>query len=135
MVNRKGLALLLDPEKADLSRLHFTAEAHPDYLFVGGSTGGDTTEFVRALRHKLSIIHCPLPIVLFPGNAAQFTPEADGILFLSLLSGRNPEWLVDHQIAAARTIRDSQIVSIPTAYILIDGGVETSTMRVTGTTP
>jgi len=131
----KALALLLDPEKADLSRLHFTAEAHPDYIFVGGSTGGDTTGFVRALRQKLSIVHCPLSIILFPGNAAQFTPEADGILFLSLLSGRNPEWLVDHQIAAARAIKNSQIVSIPTAYILIDGGVETSTMRVTGTRP
>ena len=135
MLNSKGLALLLDPEKADLSRLSFTEEAHPDYIFVGGSTGGDTTEFVRALRHKLSIAHCPSSIVLFPGNAAQFTPEADAILYLSLLSGRNPEWLVDHQIAAASAVRKAQIVSIPTAYILIDGGVETSTMRVTNTKP
>lgn len=135
ILNSKGLALLLDPEKADLSRLCFTAETHPDYIFVGGSTGGDTTDFVRALRHKLSVAHCPSSIVLFPGNAAQFTPEADAILYLSLLSGRNPEWLVGQQIAAAQAVRKAQIVSIPTAYILIDGGVETSTMRVTETKP
>ena len=50
----KKLAILLDPEKADLSRLHFTAEAHPDYIFVGGSTGGDPTDFVRALKQKIA---------------------------------------------------------------------------------
>jgi len=135
MVNRKGLALLLDPEKANLEALRLTESAHPDYIFVGGSTGGDTTDFVRALREKLSILNCQLSIILFPGNAAQFTPEADGILFLSLLSGDNPEYLVGQQIKSARAIQESQIPSISTAYILIDGGVETSTMRVTGTKP
>jgi len=126
---------LLDPEKANLDALTFTSEAHPDYIFVGGSTGGDTTDFVRALKAKLSIVHCPLSIVLFPGNASQFTSEADAILFLSLLSGTNPEYLVGQQIKSAKAIKNSQIVSIPTAYILIDGGVETSTMKVTGTKP
>ena len=53
-LHKKSLALLLDPEKANLDALTFTAEAHPDYIFVGGSTGGDTTEFVRALKKKLS---------------------------------------------------------------------------------
>ena len=137
MVNRKGLALLLDPEKANLEALRLTESAHPDYIFVGGSTGGDTTAFVRALKEKLSIFNFQfsIPIVLFPGNAAQFTPEADGILFLSLLSGDNPEYLVGQQIKSARAIQESHICSISTAYILIDGGVETSTMKVTGTRP
>ena len=135
MVNKKGLALLLDPEKADLSRLSFTAEIHPDYIFVGGSTGGDTTDFVRALKSKIKNQKSKIPVILFPGNAAQFTPEADAILFLSLLSGRNPEYLVEQQIKSARAIKKSQIRSISTAYILIDGGVETSTMRVTNTRP
>ena len=133
--NRKALALLLDPEKADLSRLSFTQEIHPDYIFVGGSTGGDTTDFVRNLKSKISNLQSPIPIILFPGNAAQFTPGADAILFLSLLSGRNPEYLVEQQIKSARAIKKSQIRSISTAYILIDGGVETSTMRVTNTRP
>ena len=135
MVNRKALALLLDPEKADLSALPFTADCLPDYIFVGGSTGGDTTAFVRALREKLPITNHQLPIILFPGNATQFTPEADAILFLSLLSGDNPEYLVHQQVKSARRIHESSVEVIPTAYILIDGGVETSTMRVTGTKP
>ena len=56
MVNKKALALLLDPEKADLASLPITPEVHPDYIFVGGSTGGDTTAFVRALREKLATL-------------------------------------------------------------------------------
>ena len=135
----KKLAILLDPEKADLSALPITQDCHPDYIFVGGSTGGDTTAFVKVLKEKLSLsgeagLGRP-PIILFPGNAAQFTPEADAILYLSLLSGDNPEYLVHQQVRAARAIHGSFITVIPTAYILIDGGVETSTMRVTGTKP
>ena len=153
IVNKnRALALLLDPEKADLSALQLSADCCPDYIFVGGSTGGDTTPFVRALKEKLSLTaprsvseavctlsgeagHGRPPIILFPGNAAQFTPEADAILYLSLLSGDNPEYLVTQQIRSARRIHNSSVEVIPTAYILIDGGVETSTMRVTGTKP
>ena len=131
----KKLALLLDPEKANLDALPITAECHPDYLFVGGSTGGDTTEFIANLKSKISNLKSPIPVILFPGNSSQFSPKADGILFLSLLSGNNPEYLVNQQIKSARTIHDSHIDFVPTAYILIDGGVETSTMRVTGTRP
>lgn len=138
-LKNRSLALLLDPEKANLDALTFTSEAHPDYIFVGGSTGGDTTDFVRALKEKLTAnsqqLTANIPIILFPGNASQFTSEADAILFLSLLSGTNPEYLVGQQIKSAKAIKNSQIVSIPTAYILIDGGVETSTMKVTGTQP
>ncbi len=150
---RKSLALLLDPEKADLASLPISAEVHPDYIFVGGSTGGDTTAFVRALKEYLTAqrsysaavlqrsgltgeggLGRP-PIILFPGSAAQFTPEADAVLYLSLLSGNNPEYLIGQQIKSARTIQESSMEVIPTGYILIDGGVETSTMRVTGTKP
>jgi tRNA(adenine34) deaminase len=134
-LKHRSLAVLLDPEKADLSRLTFTDECHPDYLFVGGSTGGDTTEFVRNLKSSISNLQSPIPVILFPGNSSQFTPEADGILFLSLLSGRNPEFLVDQQVKSARRIHTASMDFVPTAYILIDGGVETSTMRVTGTKP
>ena len=131
----KKLAILLDPEKANLDALSFSESCHPDYIFVGGSTGGDTTAFVRALKSKISNLKSQIPIVLFPGNSSQFTPEADAVLILSLLSGNNPEYLIGQQIKAARVIRDSHINFVPTAYILIDGGVETSTMRVTGTKP
>jgi phosphoglycerol geranylgeranyltransferase len=131
----KALALLLDPEKADLSRLPITADARPDYIFVGGSTGGDTTDFLRNLKLRIKNYELQIPVILFPGNAAQFSAEADAVLFLSLLSGNNPEYIVGQQIRSARRILDSHVDCIPTAYILIDGGVETSTMRVTGTQP
>jgi tRNA(adenine34) deaminase len=135
-INKKhSLALLLDPEKANLDALPISETCHPDYLFVGGSTGGDTTDFVRHLKSLIANRKSRIPIILFPGNSSQFTSEADGILFLSLLSGKNPEYLVNQQIKSARAIRDSQLDFVPTAYILIDGGVETSTMRVTGTQP
>lgn len=134
-LKHRSLAVLLDPEKADLSRLTFTDECHPDYLFVGGSTGGDTTEFVQELKSKIKNQKYKIPVILFPGNSSQFTTEADGILFLSLLSGRNPEFLVDQQVKSARRIHTASMDFVPTAYILIDGGVETSTMRVTGTKP
>ena len=141
IVNKnRSLALLLDPEKANLDALPITSECHPDYIFVGGSTGGGTTNFVRKLKEKIAnsqqlTANSRIPIVLFPGNSSQFTPEADAILFLSLLSGNNPEYLVGQQIKSARAIHESHIDFIPTAYILIDGGVETSTMRVTNTKP
>ncbi len=131
----KKLAILLDPEKANLNALSFTSESHPDYIFVGGSTGGDTTDFVRRLKSSISNIQSSIPIILFPGNTSQFTPEADAVLFLSLLSGNNPEYIVGQQIKSARAIYESHMDFVPTAYILIDGGVETSTMRVTGTQP
>ena len=132
-ISGKSLALLLDPEKADLAALPITSEVHPDYIFVGGSTGGDTTPFVRALKEKFSILHSQfsIPIVLFPGSAAQFTPEADAILYLSLLSGNNPEYLVGQHIKSAQAIHHSSVEVIPTGYVL----VETSTMRVTNTKP
>ena len=132
---RHSLALLLDPEKADLSRLSISECCHPDYLFVGGSTGGDTTEFIDELRLKMEDLGLQIPIVLFPGNSSQFSPKADAILYLSLLSGNNPEYLVGQQIKSARAIYDSHMDFVPTAYVLIDGGVETSTMRVTSTKP
>ncbi len=138
--HRKLFALLLDPEKADLSRFPLSdslrsAPAHsassiPDYIFVGGSTGDGCDAFVRRLRALTS-----LPIILFPGSATQFTPAADALLFLSLLSGSNPDFLNGQQIQAALAVQQSGIETIPMGYILVDGGVETSVMRVTQTRP
>ena len=127
---RKLLALLLDPEKADLDKLPLADGCLPDYVFVGGSTGGNCDAFVAALRRRTRV-----PIVLFPGSALQFSPAADALLFLSLLSGRNVETLVGQQVRAARTVRRSGIESIPMGYILIDGGKETAVQRVTHTQP
>lgn len=127
---RKLLALLLDPEKADLDKLPLADGCLPDLVFVGGSTGGNCDAFVAALRRRTRV-----PIVLFPGSALQFSPAADALLFLSLLSGRNAETLVGQQVRAARAVRRSGIESIPMGYILIDGGKETAVQRVTHTQP
>ena len=130
-----NLALLLDPEKTNLEVLALSENSCPDYIFVGGSTGGDTTDFIKKLKSKLSSLRLQIPIILFPGNPSQFSKEADAVLFLSLLSGRNPEMLVGQQIKAARAVQESGVETIPMGYILIDGGTETSTMRVTQTQP
>ncbi len=102
----------------------------PDFLFVGGSTGGNCEAFVRRLRTLTD-----LPIVLFPGRVEQFTPLADALLFLSVISGRNADMLIGQQVRAARRVLQSGIETIPMGYILVDGGVETAVMRATGTRP
>lgn len=127
---RKLLTLLLDPEKADLEKLPLSGSYLPDYVFVGGSTGGNCDAPVAALRRRTGV-----PVVLFPGSALQFSPDADALLFLSLLSGRNAETLIGQQVRAARAVRRSGIESIPMGYILIDGGKETAVQRVTHTQP
>ena len=133
---RKLLAILLDPDKmnhdmiADLMRK--INESMVDFIFVGGSTVVEhaTQELVIKLRHNTSI-----PIVLFPGHFNQITAQADAILFLSLISGRNPEYLINQQVKAVPYLQKSELEVIPTGYILIDGGKETAVQRVSETKP
>ena len=128
------LAVLLDPENLtdtlSVSTIgHAVAAAKPDFIFIGGSTFfGSTTPLIRAIREWVSDI----PIVLFPGHPNQFSPEADAVLFLSLISGDNPDTLIRWQVQSAREVRDSHIESIPMAYILI-GDSNSATARVTHT--
>ena len=131
---QKMLAVLIDPEKADASRLDALCplinDANPDFLFVGGSTGTQIEEVVRALRLRTSA-----PVVLFPGNVSQFTPTADALLVLSLLSSRNPEFLIGAQVRAAKAIQDSGIDTLSVGYILVDGGRASSVQQATGSEP
>lgn len=132
---KKLLAVLIDPDKFDTRR---TAEffrkfpAATTHIFVGGSTvdKGLTETAVKAVNEATS-----LPIVLFPGDYSQISETADGILFLSLISGRNPEYLIGQQVKAVKQLRGSALEIIPTGYLLIDGGKETAVQRVTGTFP
>ena len=138
-INRgeKLLAVLIDPEKFLLNETFATSYLHKipsitTHLFIGGSTDPeDKTQEVVLLLKKLT----SLPILLFPGSHHQVTAAADGILFLSLLSGRNPEYLVGEQVKSSRAIFNSRLEVIPTGYILIDGGSETAVQRVSGTKP
>lgn len=132
---RKQIAVLIDPDKTDLNALDSLSatilSAQPDYILVGGSQVGMPLDAIVLGLRRLTA----MPIVLFPGNAAQVTPHAAAILFLSLLSGRNPEFLIGQQVAAARKVRTSGIEVIPTAYLLIDGGTLSAVERMSGTAP
>lgn len=135
----KMLVRLIDPEKFDASTL-CAGNGGPatnrqrgegfDYYFVGGSTAADTTAVVRAI-HEVSTT----PVVLFPGSPAQFTPEADALLLLTLMNSRDPRFLIDQHIGSADTIVASGIESIPMGYILVDGGRMSTTQRLTGAQP
>lgn len=133
--NQKLLALLIDPEKFDIEDISSFLNKIPrqtTHIFVGGSTASQkqTEAVVLALKDK-----CSLPIVLFPVDENQITDKANGILFLSLLSGENPEYIVRQQIRAVKKLKNSSLEIIPTAYILIEGGKTSAVERVSQTKP
>lgn len=133
---KKLLAVLIDPEKILLENLpSFFKKVHQSlitHVFVGGSTdeNNQTETVIKAIKKETQ-----LPVILFPGNVNQITPKADGVLFLSLLSGRNPEYLIEQQIKAVPFLQETKLEIIPTGYILIDGGKHTATQKVSNTEP
>jgi putative glycerol-1-phosphate prenyltransferase len=133
---QKLLAILIDPEKIEIDKISdFIKKVNQSiatHIFVGGSTDENNRIEEVVLEIKKTTV---IPVILFPGDFTQVTSEADGILFLSLISGRNPEYLIEQQVQAALTIRESNLEVIPTGYILIDGGKETSVARISKTTP
>ena len=133
--NTKLLAVLIDPEKFLLEQAgEFLRNLPPNvsHIFVGGSTSekGDTQNVVKIIKNFTT-----LPVILFPGDHSQITEEADAIFFLSLISGRNPEYLIEQQVKAVERLKDTSLEIIPTGYILIDGGRECAVERVSQTRP
>lgn len=133
----KAIAVLIDPEKADngerlLSLLKKAEFAGVNYLFIGGSSV-TRKEFVATVDFIKS--HCSLPLIIFPGSSHQISPNADAILYLSLLSGRNPDYLIGHHLQSANELFEMELEVIPTAYLLIDGGTRSSVAYVSQTTP
>ena len=134
--NQKLLAILIDPDKVELTNLGILAQkinqSPATHIFVGGSIIQHfiIDELLIELKK-----HCALPILIFPGHPSQISQNADGLLFLSLLSGRNPVYLIEHHINAIELLKDSNLEIIPTGYLLIDGGTETAVQRVSQTTP
>jgi len=132
----KQLAILLDPDKSTIEEIPSISKRieklNANYIFVGGSIvkNGATEIFVKILKENTNI-----PVILFPGDYSQVTNYADGLLFLSLLSGRNPEYLIEQQIKAVLFLKNSTLEIIPTGYILIDGGTHSSVLKVSKTTP
>jgi len=133
--NRKMLAVLLDPDKCK-GKLQDTiiselAKHNPTFVFVGGShIVKSTDDLILALKNKLNV-----PVIQFPGNANQFSDKADALLFLSLISGRNPEFLIGQHVYSAMAVKESGIEVIPTSYLLIDGGKNTSVEYMSNTRP
>ena len=134
--NQKLLAILLDPDKLELSSMKSLIlkinQSPATHIFVGGSSfeGSHLDEIIIRLKKKIK-----LPILLFPGNPSQISAEADGILFLQLLSGRNPDYLIEHQINAVPMLEKTKLEIISTGYILIESGAETAVERVSQTKP
>lgn len=134
---KKGIAVLIDPDKVvDTTQLrhliNLASENCVDYFFVGGSliTTVNLGDVISQIRTQVNI-----PVVLFPGNAIQVDPQADAILFLSLISGRNPELLIGQHVVAAPIIRNTSLEVLPTGYLLIGSGRTTSVAYVSNTIP
>jgi phosphoglycerol geranylgeranyltransferase len=134
---RKSIAVLIDPDKVEASSdlihlINLASENCIDFFFVGGSliTTTNLSDVVRNIKQNVSI-----PVILFPGSAMQIDPSADGILFLSLISGRNPEFLIGQQVIAAPVIKNTKLEVIPTGYMLVNSGKLTSVAYVSNTTP
>ena len=134
--NKKMLAILIDPDKIELENLPFLLDkieqSPATHIFIGGSlvTNYIIDEIIIVIKRKLK-----LPIILFPGDPSQISKYADGILYLNLISGRNPDYLIAHQVNAVSVLKNTELEIIPTGYILVDGGKETAVQRVSNTKP
>lgn len=132
---KKQLAVLVDPDNFQVFQTESFLKNLPDsvtQIFVGGSTAEalKTASTVQSIKSKTF-----LPVILFPGDHSQITEEADAVLFLSLISGRNPEYLIEQQVRSVEKLVGSKLEVIPTGYILIDGGKECAVHRRSNTSP
>lgn len=134
--SRKKIAVLIDPDKpTDAQILSIVAKANAadvDFFFVGGSLL--TTD---SLEHCIKVIkaNSSIPVLIFPGNSLQISKYCDGFLLLSLISGRNPEMLIGRHVIAAPYLKLFGNEIIPTGYMLIDSGRQTSVSYMSDTTP
>jgi putative glycerol-1-phosphate prenyltransferase len=132
---KKIFALLVDPENQKdyqlINTLKVASKANIDVILIGGSlTSRPIDETILVIRD-----YTACPVILFPGNLLQLSSKADGILLLSLLSGRNPEYLIGNHVLASRFLKASGMEIIPTGYILIDGHHMSSVEYISNTRP
>ena len=136
VAGQKSLALLIDPDKADQESLSVLlnriAQYPVDFFFVGGSliTNYNHAGVIATIRQ-----HSQVPVVLFPGNPLHISVSADAILFLSLISGRNPEFLIGQHVVSAPLLKKSGLEILPTGYMLVDSGTQTTVSYISGTMP
>lgn len=134
---QKHLAVLIDPDSIEnesqlVNICQRSNDASVDFILVGGSliTNGFFEKCIQIIK-----LHTQIPVVLFPGNIMQVSKDADAILLLSLISGRNPDLLIGKHVLAAPMLKQSGLEIIPTGYMLIDGGNITSVSYMSNTTP
>lgn len=129
---RKLFSVLIDPDKFNPEVVLEADKSKVDFILVGGSSlkKGKFHKCVNAVKRLTRI-----PIVIFPGGKEQISEKADAILLLSLISGRNPDYLIGEHIRAAQQLKKSKLEIIPTGYILIGGGQKISTQVITRTSP
>jgi phosphoglycerol geranylgeranyltransferase len=129
---RALLAVLVDPDKYNPELIHLADKQKVDCILVGGSVieKGNISKTIQSIKTITKI-----PLLLFPGDETQLDDQADGMLLPSLLSGRNPEYLIGKQVKMAPVIHKMKLKVIPTAYLLIKGGKTSTTQKVTATSP
>ena len=133
---KKSFAVLIDPDKVNddnLPRLIALAvDAKVDYFLVGGSL-----VISNYLDECLLLIkkHCSIPTILFPGSPAQVSKHADALLYLSLISGRNPELLIGQHVVSAPVVKKSGLEIMPTGYMVVDGGAPTTVSYISNASP
>ena len=126
------LAVLVDPDKFNVELIELANRCNVHYFLVGGSTltHGNIEKTISIIKK-----HSKIPVIIFPGDEKQISAKADAVLFLSLLSGRNPDYLIGKQVLAAPFIKQKKIECISTAYILVEGNKKSTTQKVTNTVP
>lgn len=134
---KKSIAVLVDPDKVDDAAaltplINLASENCVDFFFVGGSliTSNNLSDVISHIKESVNI-----PVIIFPGSSIQIDPTADGILFLSLISGRNPDLLIGQHVVAAPILKNTNLEIIPTGYLLISSGRTTSVAYISNTTP
>jgi putative glycerol-1-phosphate prenyltransferase len=126
------LIILIDPDKYNPALIKIANTCHVSYIFVGGSKL-QKNNFEKTIKSITNITN--IPVIIFPGDETQISKLADGILILSLLSGRNAEYLVGKHVKAASKIKASKLNTIPTGYILVNGNKTSTTQKITKTKP
>ncbi|HZI69374.1 MAG TPA: geranylgeranylglyceryl/heptaprenylglyceryl phosphate synthase [Hanamia sp.] len=133
---KKSFAVLIDPDKVNEEKLErlirLSLAAKVDYFLVGGSLviSNYLDECVQFIKRN-----CAIPVLLFPGSSSQVSKYADALLYLSLISGRNPELLIGQHVVSAAAIKKSGLEIISTGYMVIDGGAPTTVSYISNATP
>ncbi|MDB5229901.1 MAG: (S)-3-O-geranylgeranylglyceryl phosphate synthase [Chitinophagaceae bacterium] len=133
---KKSFTVLVDPDKVDAAKIDqlvsLATDASVDYFFLGGSLviSNNLDECIQQIKSL-----CDIPVILFPGSPSQLSKYADAVLYLSLISGRNPELLIGQHVISAPAVKQSGLEIIPTGYMVIDGGAPTTVSYISNAAP